>query len=78
MDPSISGENIRQKRQRKSLYDQRQVLDLLKKRGSHEELYESSNKGNIEPIQSAPPFMSNFLFLAQICAIVNHRKSRKG
>ena len=37
---------------RKSLYDQRQML----------ELYEiSSNKGNINPIQSAPPFSSNFL-----------------
>ena len=77
MEPSTSGENIRQKRQRKSLYDQRQVLDLLLEGGSDEKLYEiSSNKGNINPFQSAPPFSSNFLadFLAQICATVNHRK----
>ena len=40
MVPSTSGEDIRQKRQRKSLYDQRQVLDLLLERGSDEELYE--------------------------------------
>ena len=40
MEPSTSGENIRQKRQRKSLYDQRQVLDLLLERGSKKELYE--------------------------------------
>ena len=54
MEPSTSGENIRQKHQRKSLYDQRQVLDLLLEGGSDEELYEiSSNKGNINPIQSA-------------------------
>ena len=77
MEPSTSGENIRQKRQRKSVYDQRQVLDLLLEGGSDEKLYEiSSNKGNINPFQSAPPFSSNFLadFLAQICATVNHRK----
>ena len=62
MEPSTSGENIRQKRQRKSLYYQRQMLDLLLESRRDEELYEiSSNKGNINPIQSAPPFSSNFV-----------------
>ena len=40
IEPSFSGENIRQKRQRKSLYDQRQVLDRLLEGGSDEELHE--------------------------------------
>ena len=41
MEPSTSGENIGQKRQRKSLYDQRQVLDFLLESGRDEELYKS-------------------------------------
>ena len=36
MEPSTNGENIRQKGQRKSLYDQRQVLDLILEGGIDE------------------------------------------
>ena len=68
MEPSTSGENIRQKYQRKSLYDQRQVLKATK----------SSMKGNINPIQNVPPFLSNFL--SDLCNSQSPKKtlSRKG